>query len=303
MGLKLAFKHYRILEEFYIILGSLLTAAGVVFFANPAKIANGGVGGIAIIIYHTLGVNTGYSIFLLSVPLFFLGWKFCGKQFVLKSLYGTVLFSLFTILFTKEFGNAGILDYAKDTSVLLSAIYGGITFGLGCGFVMKSGANTGGTDIIAQIMAKETPLSLGTALTVVDTLIIAASGYFFGLESVFYAIITVYITGAVINKVIMGTKTFMSKTVYIISDKHEYIQRDILVSLDLGGTILRGNGMFSGEERPVIMTVVANNKLGRLITLVKNYDKAAFVVVQETYKAMGEGFSDIEREAWAGRHS
>jgi len=303
MGPKLAFKHYRILEEFYIILGSLLTAAGVVFFANPAKIANGGVGGIAIIIYHTLGLNAGYSIFLLSVPLFFLGWKYCGKKFVLKSLYGTLLYSIFTILLTKEFGNAGILDYGKDTSVLLSAIYGGITFGLGCGFVMKSGANTGGTDIVAQIMAKETPLSLGTALTVVDTIIIAASGYFFGLESVFYAIITVYITGTVINKVIMGTKTFMSKTVYIISDKNEHIQRDILVSLDLGGTILRGSGMFSGEDRPVIMTVVANNKLGRLITLVKNYDKSAFVVVQETYKAMGEGFSDIEKEAWAGRHS
>ncbi|MCH3917925.1 MAG: YitT family protein [Spirochaetia bacterium] len=301
--MQIKMNRYHLLEHFYIILGSFLTAIGIVYFVTPAKIANGGVSGIAVILFHTLGINTGYSIILLSLPLFFLGWKVFGRQYVGKSLYGTLLYSLFTILLTDLSGTAGILDYAKDTSVLLSAIFGGIVFGLGGGFVLRSGSNTGGTDILAQILAKHTPLSLGTSLTLVDTAVICASLFIFGFESAFYAAITVYITGIVINKVVMGTSSFRSKTIFIVSKKSEEIQRVIAAELDVGGTILEGKGMYTGDDRPVIMSVVSNNKFGRLINIIQRMDKQAFVIVQETYKAMGEGFSSIEKEAWASKHT
>ncbi len=119
-------RNYHLIELFYIIVGSFLTAAGVALFSSPARIASGGVSGIAIIIYHTLRFDTGLSILVLSVPLFLLGVAiFFGRQYGMKSLLGTVLLSLFTSLINAWVGYDGLLDYSKDLSVLLSAISAG----------------------------------------------------------------------------------------------------------------------------------------------------------------------------------
>ncbi len=293
-------RSYQILELSYIVGGSFLTAMGIALFTSPAKIASGGVSGIAIIIFHTLGFDTGLSIFLLSVPLFILGIVIFGKQYGVKSLMGTVLLSFFTFLLNSAMGYNGVLDYSNPLSVLLSAISGGVLMGLGVGLVLRSGANTGGTDIAAQILARFTPLSMGTSLFLVDAIIIAFSAFIFSLEMALYATITVYIVGITIDRVVLSFGTRSAKTVFIISEKRRDIERAILEELGHGGTILYGSGMYTGFDRPVIMTVVSNNKLGQLTNIVHRQDKLAFMVVQEAYKVLGEGFTPIEEAAWAG---
>lgn len=293
---------YKVLEYFYMVLGSALIALAVVIFANPAKIANGGVTGIAIILYHTLNIDLGTSILALSVPLFFLGVFVFGKEYGLKSLLGTILYSVLTILFTKIFGTEGIIDYNNYVSYLLSSIFAGITFGGGLGFVMKAGANTGGTDILAQIVNKFTPISLGTSLFIVDALIVICSSFFFGIEAAMYAIITIYITSIGIDKVLLGVSSYNAKTLYIISNHLEEIKGIIINDLDHSGTILEGEGLYSGDKRPVLMTVIKNNKIGRITNEIKNIDKNAFVVVHETYQVVGEGFVPISKAAWKTKH-
>lgn len=293
-------RQYHFMELFYIVSGSFLTAVGIALFSTPAKIAGGGVSGIATILYHTVGLDTGLSILALSVPLFVIGVAIFGKQFGMKSLAGTLLLSFFTSLLNRLFGYGGVLDYSNVLSVLLSAIFGGVVIGVGIGLVLRSGSNTGGTDIVAQILARFTPLSMGSSLFLVDALIIAASGFVFGLESALYATINLYITGAVIDNVVLSFGTRSSKTVFIISDRQEVIQRAILEQLGHGGTILSGKGMFTGFDRPVIMTVVSNHKLSQLTNIVHQADNRAFMVIQEAYRVLGEGFTPIEEAAWAG---
>jgi uncharacterized membrane-anchored protein YitT (DUF2179 family) len=293
-------RQYHLLELFYITTGSFLTALGIALFSSPAKIASGGVSGIAIILYHTLGLDTGLSIFILSVPLFLLGVAIFGKQYGVKSLTGTVLLSLFTSLLNAWIGYAGVLDYSNPLSILLSAISGGVLMGLGVGLVLRSGANTGGTDILGQILARYTPLSMGTSLFLVDAVIITASAFIFGLEMALYAIMTVYIVSVTIDRVVLSFGTRSAKTVFIISEKRKEIEKAILEELGHGGTILYGSGMYTGFDRPVIMTVVANNKIGALTNIVHRNDHLAFMVVQEAYKVLGEGFTPIEEAAWAG---
>lgn len=293
-------RQYQFNELFYIVAGSFLTAVGIALFSTPARIAGGGVSGIATILYHTNGFDTGLTILVLSVPLFVIGVAIFGKQFGIKSLSGTLLLSLFTSALNRIFGYGGVLDYSNVLSVLLSAIFGGVVIGVGCGLVLRSGANTGGTDIVAQVLARFTPLSMGSSLFLVDTIIIAASGFIFGLESALYATINLYITGAVIDNVVLSFGTRSSKTVFIISEKREIIQKAILEQLGHGGTILSGSGMFTGCDRPVIMTVVSNHKLGQLTNIVHQADSRAFMVIQEAYQVLGEGFSPIEEAAWAG---
>lgn len=295
-------KLYKVMEYLYTIVGSFLTAAAVVFFATPAKIANGGVSGIAVILHHTLGFDVGTTILVLSIPLFFLGIKIFGKEYGLKSLLGTILFSAFTILLSKIFGDKGIIDYSHYVSYLLSAIFAGLLFGAGLGFVLKGGANTGGTDIIAQIIAKFSPISLGASLFITDATIVICSIFFFGIESAMYAVITIYITSVGIDKILLGVSSYNSKTLYIISDKQEEIRNIIIEELDHSGTIFQAKGLYTGDDRPVLMTVIKKNKIGKLINEIKNHDKDAFVIVQETYQVMGEGFTSISKAAWSTKH-
>lgn len=293
---------YKLVEYTYIIIGTFLTALGAVLFANPAQIANGGVTGIAILLFHTLNLDLGLTILILSTPLFFLGLFIFGKEYGVKSLIGTLLYSGFAILQTNLFGVEGIISYDFHVSYLLSAIFGGILFGAGLGFVMKSGANTGGTDILAQILSKFSFLTLGNAMFIIDAIIVGSSIFIFGIESALYAIITIYITSVGIDKVLLGFGSYSSKTLYIISNKKEEIKDFIINDLDHSGTILEGKGLYTNQERPVIMTVINNNKIGKFINQIHLIDKEAFVIVHDAYQVMGEGFTPIETAAWRTKH-
>lgn len=285
----------KIVEYLNLTIGSFLVAVSVAFLVNPAKIASGGVSGIATIFYHTVGWNPGYVIFVLSIPLFLVGMKIFGKVYGFKSLVGTVLLSVFTTILVDLTGGAGILDYSDSISMLLSAVFGGVIMGAGIGFVMKGGANTGGTDIVAQILNKYTPLSLGTCLTLVDGVIIAISAFVFGIESAMYAIITVYICGITIDKVALPIGANTAKTVFIISEHVEEIKKVILDELDHGATLLSATGMYTGYDRPVIMTVISNQELSTLTGRVKDIDERAFMIVQDAHQVLGEGFMPISK--------
>lgn len=285
----------KIYEYVNVTIGSFLVAVGVAYFVNPAKIASGGVSGIATMFYHTFGWNPGYVIFALSVPLFLIGMKVFGKVYGFKSLLGTVLLSAFTSILVDISGGDGFLDYSEPLSVWLSALFGGVTMGAGIGFVMKGGANTGGTDIIAQIVNKYTPLSLGTCLTLVDAIIIAASVFVFGIESALFAVTTVYITGITIDKVALPLGANTAKTVFIISEKHEEIAAVILKELNHGATLISATGMYTGHDRPMIMSVVSNQEVATLTAIVKDIDEKAFMIVQNANQVLGEGFIPISK--------
>ncbi len=282
-------------DYFNITLGSFLVAVGVVYFVNPAKIASGGVSGIATMVYHTLGWNPGYVIFGLSIPLFVVGTLIFGKRYGFKSLVGTVLLSAFTTILVDISGGDGFMDYSEPVSVWLSALFGGVIMGAGIGFTMKGGANTGGTDIVAQIMHKYTPMSLGTCLTIVDAAIIAASVFVFGVVSALYAVTTVYICGVTIDKVAMPLRANTAKVVFIISEKHEEISQFILKDLNHGATLLDGKGVYTGNDRPTLMTVVSNQNLSALTAKVKQIDEKAFMIIQNAHSVLGEGFMPISK--------
>ncbi len=286
-----------VIDYLYITAGSAATALAITLFQNPAKLAPGGVSGISTILFHTLGWDLGTSMIVMTIPLFLAGMKLFGRQYGVRTLAGSLLLSVFTWLWTYIFGTEGILDYSKDMSLWLSALYGGVVSGIGIGLVMKSGSNTGGTDIIAQILAKYTPLTLGTALFLVDAAIIAASAVFFGLETALTALIVAYIMGVAINKVVLSMGTNYAKSVYIISDRLDDIGAFIINDLDRSATVLDAKGLYTKESRPMMMTVIPNQDITRLMRAIHSIDPKAFLVVQETFHVLGEGYTPIEKIA------
>lgn len=283
-----------IIDYIYILAGTALTALGIVLFTNPSKIAPGGASGIATLLYYTTGLDVGLGILLISVPLFLIGLKLFGKAYGLKSLIGTLALSLFTSLFGLIFGYDGILDYSEEMSVWLSCLYGGVIIGAGIGIVMKSGSNTGGTDILAQILARYVHISTGTALFMVDALVIAASALIFGIESALYAIIVVYITSVVLNKIVLSMGTGQAKTALIFSDKVEEMRDFIIHDLERSGSIINAKGLYTKEDKPMLLTVIPNQEISRLTREVHAKDPASFIIFLETNHVLGEGYTPIE---------
>ena len=282
-----------VLDYFYILLGSAISGFSVAVFFNPASLAPGGISGVATIINHTTGFSLGLTMLLINIPIYIAGILIFGKTYGIKTLAGTIALPLFTLLFNSIFGYGGILDYSKEISSWLSCLFGGILSGLGIGLVMKSGSNTGGTDIIGQIVSKYTHIGIGTALLIINGAIVLCSAFIFGIESALYAIVAAYIESFLIDKVTVFSGTGYAKTVYIISDKLDQIGDYIIDVLSRSGTIIKSDGLFSKVPKPMIMTVIPNRDLTRLVRFINDIDPDAFVIVQSDFHVLGNGYKKL----------
>ncbi|BDU50983.1 YitT family protein [Haliovirga abyssi] len=277
----------RFIKDFIIMNFALILASlGFVWFLIPSKIAAGGVSGIATIIYYLFHLPVGMVMLVLNIPLFLAGLKFFGKGYGFKTLYGTIMLSVYTDTFSYIFTLNGVTD-----NILLSSLYGGITTGIGIGLIMKIGGSTGGTDIIAQILHEKFKIQTGNALIGVDFIVLASAGIVFGMEPALYAIITLYTTGRMINVVLDGAN--YSKVAYIISDEYDLIRNMIVSDINRGGTVFYSKGLYTDKNKNVIMTVVKNKEIYILREKIKNIDEKAFIIITDAHEVLGEGFSPI----------
>lgn len=261
--------------------GIFLTAAALDIFLIPNKLAAGGVSGFSTVLHYLLGVPVGLTMLAFNILLLLIGTKTFGKAYGFKTIYGAVGVSLMVdILYPflpKVTGDP-----------MLSALYGGILSGIGMGIVFKHGGNTGGTDIIAQIVQKFTNIPVGKAFLFVDGTVMLTAAAAFGIKLALYGMISVFIMGWIIDLVQEGISS--EKIVYIISEKTEDIARDILVELDRGATFLSGKGAYTGKTREVIFVVIERKQVEPLLEIVRRYDPKAFVIIHEAKEVIGYGF-------------
>lgn len=280
-----------------IVIGAFILAAGFVFFINPYHIIPGGVYGIGIVVHYLFpAMGVGTFGLLLNVPLTLLGIKILGPRFGVKTVVGFVLTSVFMDGLTYFLGEdpATMLDGTINLSndLLLSCVFGGVVIGFGLGLIFKARATSGGSDIIAMISAKYTGLPLGQLLIIVDSIIVLLGLIIFKDWKIpLYSWIVIFITGKVIDLVIEGAS--YEKTLMIISAKHEMIRDKIIIDLNRGGTYLMGKGMYNGEERPIIYTVVNRRELTILQNFIQKTDPEAFMTVLDAHEILGKGFKSL----------
>jgi uncharacterized membrane-anchored protein YitT (DUF2179 family) len=283
-----------------IVIGSVILAAGFVFFISPYKIVPGGVYGIAIVIHYlTEGLfswaPTGFPIglmgLILNVPLTYLGIRILGPRFGVKTVVGFVLTSVFMDVITYFYGEAPLVE----GDALLSSIFGGVLVGIGLGLIFKSKATSGGSDIVAMIIAKYTRLPLGQLMIYVDSAIVLIGLVVFADWKIpLYSWIVIYVTGKTIDIVLQGVS--VDKTLFIISDKFEQIRERIINDLNRGGTYIPGKGMFNGQEKTIIFTVVNRREMALLEEYIHEIDPKAFLTVLEANEILGEGFKSLKEK-------
>ncbi len=264
-----------------VLVGVIITAFGVSFFLIPAKIAAGGVSGLATVVYHLVGFPAGITMLLFNIPLFLLSWKMIGPMFGAKTLFGTITISLFVDLFNQ-------IAVPMTNDLLLGAIYGGVISGIGLGIAFRAGGSTGGTDMAAQLVARFFPTSVGQALLFVDGFVIILAGLAFGLELAMYALIAVFITTKTIDLVQEGQN--YAKATLIISDHAEEIGHSIMERMDRGVTSLDGRGMYTKDDKDVLLVIVSRIEISQVKEIVREFDESAFVVIADVHEVLGEGF-------------
>ncbi len=269
-----------------IVLGSILGALAYPLFLVPSGIAPGGLTGVGIIFNYLFKWPVGVVSLVLNVPLFLLSFRRMGPIFALRSFIAMTLFSVLIDVIPVP---------AMTEDPLLSTLFGGILLGAGLGLIMRGGATTGGTDMMAKLIYRRIPyMSVGVYLFILDCIVICAAGIFIGANEALYAVINVYVSSKVIDMVLIGLTA--DKACFIISGAWEKVSHRILHDMERGATLLKGRGAWSKEERPVVMCVVSRSELPMIKKIVSEEDESAFMFVTEAFEALGEGFSSLNEQ-------
>jgi len=278
----------------WLIGGCFVFALGAVLFAEPYKFAPGGTYGLGIVFHHMdliSGWNTEAYALCLDVPLLIIGIAILGARFGVKTLVCTAAIPFFMYLIHETYG----YDALVEADPLLSAIFGGIVYGVGIGMIFKSRATSGGSDIIAMILNKYTHMSLGTLVIIVDGIITFSTVAAFGEWKLpMYSWIIIFIEGKVIDMIVEGAT--VHKTMMIISDKCDELRDKIIVDMKRGATLFAGKGMFQGKEKNMIYTTVTRREMVILKKHIHDVDPKAFVNVIDSNEILGEGFKSLKEE-------
>lgn len=280
-------KLYKTIFSYFSIgVGVFLMSIGLAYFLAPNTIAPGGVTGFAIVIEKTTKIPIYITNLVINIPLFILGAKILGKITALKTLYATVLLSIFL----------KILPQATLTyDLLLAAIFGGVLAGIGLGIVFKFGGTTGGTDLAGAILNRKFPsFSIATFMMMIDILVVAFAGIVERkIETSLYSVISMFVTIKVIDMILEGIGYL--KGFFIITTKPEEISEKLMKDLDRGVTSLAGKGMYTKEEKDVLLCVVNRSQFSQTKEIVKQVDPKAFIMVTEMYEVLGEGFKETDK--------
>lgn len=279
------------ISHILIIIGSFILASGFVLFITPNKILPGGVYGISIALHYLFGTPVGLMALLMDIPLTIIGIKILGPRFGYKTVLGFTLTAVFTDILTYFWGSKPLV--AGD--VLLSCIFGGVMLGIGIGLIFRSKATSGGSDIVAMIIAKYTGIPLGRLMIYVDSAIVLLGLVIFRDWRIpLYSWIVIFITGKVIDVILEGVSS--DKSVFIISEKPDEIRDKIINNMNRGGTFIEGKGMFNNADRKIIFTVVNRRELSILEAYIHEIDPNAFLTVLNANEIFGEGFKSLKEK-------
>lgn len=278
-------------DAFLIVLGSALFAVGIDCFEAPYGIAAGGITGLATV-FHAVAATVGIELpigaqtIAMNIILILFVVRGGNRSYLIRSIVGFMISSLFIDLL------APFLPVLGKHDLILSALWGGIICGVGLGLVFRAGANTGGTDIIAQAVAKKFLMPMGTSVIIVDMVIIIVAVPVFSLENALYSTLAMFITGKVLDYIVDGPRS--ERAAYIISKEHDTIAHEILYSLNRGCTELQARGVWSGNNKPVLLVVLNRAESIQLREIVADIDPEALVFVSEVHEAFGEGFKSFQ---------
>lgn len=271
----------RIKRYLWMLIGVLICAVTYNIFILPYDIVFGGVGGISIIAENFIDIRP--SVFMLCCSFVFclIGFIFLSREKVIRSLLGAILFPVFVELtsFLTDVVKIGSGDY------LLMALFGGCLYGIGLGFIMRSGFTLGGTDFLTQIVNKYFKFTMGSSMLIVEGTIVVIGAFIFGLTNFMYAVVILYLISFMVDKVILGISD--KKAFYIVTKKKKEVTDYVINELGHTITVFSATGGFSKKKISVLFTVIPTKEYYKLKEGISYIDDEAFFTVVDAYEVTG----------------
>jgi uncharacterized membrane-anchored protein YitT (DUF2179 family) len=284
-------KSRRLRDYLFMTVGILITAWGLNAFLIPNRLAAGGVSGLATVFHYFfqdqfgISVPIGVQMLAMNGILLVIGIRMKGWRYGARTVYGMIIMSLAIDLL------APFTPHLASHDLLLAVLYGGAVTGVGMGLVFKARGNTGGTDIIAQLLVEKVNLGIGQIMLIADACVMLVAALVLGPDLALYGMVAVFVMGAVIDVVQEGIS--VEKAAFIICDEPGRVADAVLHQLGRGATGIVARGLYSSEPREMVFTVVSRREIDALKAIVHAVDPKAFVVIADVHEALGEGFKEI----------
>ena len=283
----------KIIKAVLIVVGSFIAGLGLNLFLEPNGIAPGGISGVAVLLNKLIGgvIPIGVLTLVLNIPLFIAGYKELGKEFIIKSAVGTILYSVMIDITIYLIGPMqrflSTENYGESGHMMLYAIWGGFMMGTGFGMIFRGGATTGGTDIGARLLQRKMSwMTLGQLVLSLDVIFLFVVALIYrSVIAAMYTGIAVLVSSKVIDIVEAGVN--YAKAIYIFTEKPEDMSEEIMQPLKRGVTRLNGEGMYTKKTVAILWCVVYNRQVPQLRRIVDKHDPAAFIIVNEVRETKG----------------
>lgn len=263
-----------------VVFGSFMFSAGVNTFIISAQLGEGGVTGLSIVFYYAFHISPAITNFVMNAILIAIGYKFLSKRSTYLTILATVLISVFLGL-TESW-------HVETGNIIVNAIFGGASVGLGIGVIVLAGGTTAGTTILARLAHKYLDVSTSYALLFFDLIVVAISFTVIPVNKLLVTIISLYIGTKVMEFVIEGLNT--KKAMTVISSRPDEVAKVIDQKIGRGVTIIDGRGYYSKEDKEILYVVISKIQVSKAKRLIRKIDENAFLVIHDVRDVYGNGF-------------
>ena len=274
------------LKEFGLLnLGVVILTAGIYFFKFPNHFTTGGVSGVSIIVNALVpGMTMGTVNLALNILLLLIGWVFLGNAFGIMTAYASAVSSLMTLALEKLIPlSAPLTD--QPLAELIFAV--GLP-AVGSAILFSVNASSGGTDILAMLLRRITPIGIGTALICTDFLVAASACLVYDIKTGLFSILGLVVKAMLVNQVMDNLHTY--KIFQIVTDRPDEICRFIMEDLGHSATVMDATGSYTHQQLKILMTVVNRSQALRLQHFVRLTDPHSFITITTTSQIIGKGF-------------
>lgn len=267
-----------------ITIGAILAAFSINTLLIPNLILDGGINGISMIISRISGISLSILVILLNIPFIYIGYKFLGKNFLYRTLYSIIIYSIFLTLFK--------IITPITNEIILSCVFGGILLGAGVGLIIQNGGCIDGTESVGIVISRKTSLKVGEILLIFNLIIFSLSSILYGLDRAMYSLLTYFITSRVVDFV--STGLFQAKAALIICDNGDSLSKTIYKRLGRTVTTIRGKGLISGDKS-VLYCVLTRAEIFELKKVVEENDQSAFISISDVKEIIGDHIKSSRR--------
>lgn len=281
-------------DYIFIVIGLLMYSFGFSAFVFPEKVVIGGVTGLSTIIYFLTsqhlhwGVPVAVSQFVINAVLLAIAWRKVGKTFVIRTIVGATVLSLGIGFFTPLFPEPLV-----QGQQFMNVLIGALLCGFGVGLVLIHNGSTGGTDIVAAMVAKKTNVSFGRMMIYIDVCIIGSSYFLFhNLDTTIFGMVFLLIVPLIADYIINTNRQAVEFT--IISSKWEEIAEAVLHQASRGCTVIDGIGWYSRKPIKLLLVMCRQYESVTIFRIIKSIDEHAFITQTKVNGVYGEGFDTIK---------